>query len=153
MKSVINISFLTNKYINDEQPWALKDKNIEKMNNILHISLEQIAKISILLNPIIPISSSKVLDALNIETKYRNLSFLNPLCFLMNIIHLQNEVQHFYLGPVAISHYAFVNHLLNNKCYTTLYHRDHCFWYDVLKQVANHNVRFQIHMKCIRFYF
>ena len=54
IKSVINISFLTNKYINDEEPWKLKKNNIEKMNNILHLSLEQIAKISILLSPLIP---------------------------------------------------------------------------------------------------
>ena len=77
IKSVINISFLTNKYINDEEPWKLKNKDIKKMNNILHLSLEQIAKISILLNPIIPKSTNKVLDALNIDTDSRNLSFLN----------------------------------------------------------------------------
>ena len=47
------------------------------MNNILHITLEQIAKISILLNPIIPNKSSKVLDALNVKTDKRNLSFLD----------------------------------------------------------------------------
>ena len=76
IKSVINISFLTNKYINDEEPWKLKKTDIERMNNILHIALEQIAKISILLNPIIPISSTKVLSALNIDEKLRNLSFI-----------------------------------------------------------------------------
>tara|TARA_Y100000590_G_scaffold449487_1_gene587663 strand:- start:6168 stop:7706 length:1539 start_codon:yes stop_codon:yes gene_type:complete len=77
IKTVINISFLTNKYINDEEPWKLKNSNIQKMNNILHISLEQIGKISILLNPIIPDSSKKVLDALNINTDKRNHSFLD----------------------------------------------------------------------------
>ena len=77
IKSVINISFLTNKYINDEEPWKLKKNNIEKMNNILHLALEQIAKISILLNPIIPEKSSKVLNALNINTELRNLTFLD----------------------------------------------------------------------------
>ena len=77
IKSVINISFLTNKYINDEEPWKLKKTNLEKMNNILHIALEQIAKISILLNPIIPKKTSKVLDALNINTDLRNLAFLD----------------------------------------------------------------------------
>jgi len=76
LKSVIKISFLTNKYINDEEPWKLKNDNIEKMNNILHLSLEQIAKISILLNPIIPLSSNKVLDALNISKNKRDLSFI-----------------------------------------------------------------------------
>ena len=30
MKSVINISFLTNKYINDEEPWKLKKKILIK---------------------------------------------------------------------------------------------------------------------------
>ena len=77
IKSVIDISFLTNKYINDEEPWKLKKNDTEKMNNILHISLEQIAKISILLNPIIPSSTSKVLNALNVKTELRDLSFLD----------------------------------------------------------------------------
>ena len=77
IKSVINISFLTNKYINDEEPWRLKKSNSEKMNNILHLALEQIVKISILLNPIIPNKTSKVLDALNISIKLRNLAFLD----------------------------------------------------------------------------
>ena len=77
IKSVINISFLTNKYINDTEPWKLKNDDNKKMNNILHIALEQIAKISILLNPIIPNSTSKVLDALNIKKELRNLSFLD----------------------------------------------------------------------------
>ena len=77
IKSVINISFLTNKYINDEEPWKLKKNNVEQMNNILHIALEQIAKISILLSPIIPNASAKVLNALNINTELKNFSFLD----------------------------------------------------------------------------
>ena len=77
IKSVINISFLTNKYINDEEPWKLKKTDIERMNNVLHIAIEQIARISILLNPIIPTASAKVLDALNIKAELRNLSFLD----------------------------------------------------------------------------
>ena len=67
---------MTNKYINDEETWKLKKNNIEKMNNILHLALEQIAKISILLNPIVPQATTKVLKALKISAKSRNLSFL-----------------------------------------------------------------------------
>ena len=88
IKSVINISFLTNKYINDEEPWKLKKNNIEKMNNILHLSLEQIAKISILLNPIIPNATIKVLEALKIKDKFRNLSFLEGENIISNEIKL-----------------------------------------------------------------
>ena len=90
IKSVINISFLTNKYINDEEPWKLKDTNIEKMNNILHTALEQIAKISMLLNPIIPDSTTKVLNALNIDEGLRNMSFLDGKNILENEVSISN---------------------------------------------------------------
>ena len=90
IKSVVNISFLTNKYINDEEPWNLKKSNLEKMNNILHISLEQIAKISILLSPIIPDKTSKVLDALNINNDLRNLAFFDGEDVLHKDISLNN---------------------------------------------------------------
>ena len=90
IKAVIDISFLTNKYINDEQPWKLKKTDTKKMNNVLHICLQQIAKISILLNPIIPIKSSKVLDALNINSKKRNMSFLDDQDVLDDQIKIEN---------------------------------------------------------------
>ena len=90
IKSVIGISFLTNKYINDEEPWKLKKSDIDKMNNILHIALEQIAKISILLNPIIPMASNKVLDSLNIKPENRNNSFLDGEKIIPNSINLSS---------------------------------------------------------------
>ena len=90
IKSVIDISFLTNKYINDEEPWKLKKSNKDKMNNILHISLDQIAKISVLLNPIIPIATNKVLDSLSIKKNNRNLSFLDGKDLLGKKIEIKN---------------------------------------------------------------
>jgi len=90
IKSVIDISFLTNKYVNDEEPWKLKNTNVKRMNDILFISLEQIAKISILLNPIIPLATTRVLDALNVDLKQRNLSFLNNKNILENKIKIDN---------------------------------------------------------------
>ena len=90
IKSVISISFLTNKYINDEEPWKIKKTDIEKMNNILYLAVEQIAKISILLNPIIPKASSKVLDSLNINPDLRNLSFLDGKRIFDNKIKIKN---------------------------------------------------------------
>ena len=47
------------------------------MNNILYLALEQIAKISILLNPLIPKSTFKVLEALNIKNNLINNNFLD----------------------------------------------------------------------------
>ena len=90
IKSVISISFLTNKYINDAEPWKLKKTNISKMNNILHLSLEQIGKISILLNPIIPMATSKVLNALNISKDKRNLSFIKGSYILPDEVNIND---------------------------------------------------------------
>ena len=60
------------------------------MNNILHLSLEQIAKISILLNPIIPNATEKVLDALNIKNEFKNLSFLDKNILLDDKVKIKN---------------------------------------------------------------
>ena len=90
IKLVVDISFLTNKYINDEEPWKLKKSDLEKMNNILHLSLEQIAKISILLNPIIPESTNKVLNALNIKKDQKDLSFLDKKKIFPNDININD---------------------------------------------------------------
>ena len=69
IKMVVNFSFEANKYFNDSEPWSLKTKDPERMNAILHTILEQIKNISILLNPIIPISTKKVLDTINLSEK------------------------------------------------------------------------------------
>jgi methionyl-tRNA synthetase len=67
IKMVVNFSFDANKYFNDSEPWALKTKDPERMNAILHTISEQIKNISILLNPIIPVSTKKVLDTINLS--------------------------------------------------------------------------------------
>ena len=90
IKSVIKMSFLTNKYINDEEPWKLKKSDTIKMNNILHISLVNIGKIAMLLNPIIPLSTVKVLDALNLKKESRNLSFLDGNFLLQDRVKVNN---------------------------------------------------------------
>ena len=84
------MSFSTNKYINDEEPWKLKKSDTNKMNNILHTSLLQIGKIAILLNPIIPLSTTKILDALNLKKENRNLSFLDNKILLSDKVKVNN---------------------------------------------------------------
>jgi len=66
LKKVISFSFDANKYFNDSEPWAVKKVNIVRMNTILFTIVEQIKNISLLLNPIIPIATNKILDKINI---------------------------------------------------------------------------------------
>ena len=47
----------------------LKKNDPERMNAILFTTCEQIKNLSILLNSIIPISTEKVLETMNIEKK------------------------------------------------------------------------------------
>jgi methionyl-tRNA synthetase len=69
IKIVVNFSFDANKYFNDLEPWTVKKKDLERMNTILYTITQQIKNISILLAPIIPNSTKKVLNTMNIESK------------------------------------------------------------------------------------
>ena len=82
IKEVINCSFNANKYFNDLQPWALKKNNPERMNAVIYTILNQIRSISILLNPIIPNSSKKILNALGVSEKDIKLEKLMDTKFL-----------------------------------------------------------------------
>ena len=66
MNFIINQLFAANKYFNDQEPWK-KKADIERLNTIVYVALELIRKITIMLNPIIPESSNKVLKALNLN--------------------------------------------------------------------------------------
>ena len=69
IKTVVSFSFDANKYFNDSEPWTVKKKDPERMNAILFTIVDQIKNISILLNPIIPDATNKVLSMINISNK------------------------------------------------------------------------------------
>jgi methionyl-tRNA synthetase len=77
IKKVVDFSFDANKYFNDLQPWSLKKTNIERMNTILFTIVVQIKNISILLSPIIPLSSEKILNIMNLEEQEKKLKAIN----------------------------------------------------------------------------
>jgi len=77
IKKVVEFSFNANKYFNDLEPWALKKTNVERMNTILYTIVTQIKNISILLSPIIPISSHKILDIMNLKKDDRFLKSIS----------------------------------------------------------------------------
>ena len=63
---IIDCLFEANKYFNDQEPWK-KKSDVVRLNTIVYVSLEIIRKVSILLNPIIPDTSLKVLDIFNLK--------------------------------------------------------------------------------------
>ena len=82
IKTVVSYSFDSNKYFNDSEPWSVKKKDPERMNAIIFTICEQIKNISILLNSIIPISTNKVLETMNIKKENRSINQITSLdCF------------------------------------------------------------------------
>lgn len=77
IRKVVEFSFDANKYFNDLQPWSLKKNNIERMNTILFTIVLQIKNICILLNPIIPLSSDKIFDIMNLDNSKKKLKAIN----------------------------------------------------------------------------
>ena len=90
IKIVVKFSFEANKYFNDTEPWSFKNKQPERMNSILNTIVLQIRNISILLNPIIPLSTKKVLDTINLSDKDILISNINNQNNLKNEKELKN---------------------------------------------------------------
>ena len=64
MTFIIDRLFAANKYFNDQEPWKKKNDRI-RLNTIVYTALELIRKITILLYPVMPETSVKVLNIFN----------------------------------------------------------------------------------------
>ena len=90
VKHVVGFSFEANKYFNDSEPWALKKRDPERMRTILFTIMHQIKNISILLNPIIPNASNKILNAMNISKEDITLDKINDMNALNHVKEIDN---------------------------------------------------------------
>jgi len=77
IKKIWDIIFSANKYFNDNKPWELKDTDKENFENVLHVTAEIIKQIGVMIYPIMPDTSSKILTFFNIKTKVITLDMLN----------------------------------------------------------------------------
>ena len=73
--------FSANKYFNDQEPWN-KKKDKDRLNTIIYVSLEIIRKLSIMLYPIIPESSLKVLKVFDLNEENISLESVKNNDFL-----------------------------------------------------------------------
>ena len=89
IKLVVSFSFEANKYFNDSEPWAVKKNDPSRMKTILFTISEQIKNISILLNPIIPQATGKILEIMNISKDDININSINK----SNVINHNKELK------------------------------------------------------------
>ena len=88
IKTVVRFSFDANKYFNDSEPWAVKKNDPKRMNAILFTIVEQIKNISILLNPIIPNATNKVLAMINVSPENISIDKIKDA----NILNNEKEI-------------------------------------------------------------
>ncbi len=75
MNFIVDKLFASNKYFNDQEPWKKKDDKL-RLNTIVYTALELIRKITILLYPVMPQTSVKVLNIFNIRENLIDFSTL-----------------------------------------------------------------------------
>ena len=73
MNFIVDRLFASNKYFNDQEPWKKKN-DVIRLNSIVYTALELIRKITILLYPVMPTTSVKVLNIFNINEDKINFS-------------------------------------------------------------------------------
>lgn len=70
-----------NKYIDAAAPWTLRKSHPKRMETILYVLLEVLRKVTILYQPIIPESASRILDQLQIPESERTFAHLDEDAF------------------------------------------------------------------------
>jgi len=67
-----------NKYIDEQAPWTLKKSNTERMGTVLYTLVEVLRCLAIILQPIMPKSSTEMLNQLNVPIDQRVFTSLTP---------------------------------------------------------------------------
>ncbi|HAD86369.1 MAG TPA: methionine--tRNA ligase [Rhodospirillaceae bacterium] len=73
-----------NRYVDQAAPWKLKKEDPEKMDAVLYVLAETIRNVTIVLQPFMPDSCSKILDQLSVPTDKRSFSHLSSVDNLMD---------------------------------------------------------------------
>ncbi len=82
MNFIVDRLFASNKYFNDQEPWKKKDDNL-RLSSIVYTSLELIRKITILLHPVMPQTTIKVLNTFNVQEQNIQFSSIDNNEFLV----------------------------------------------------------------------
>jgi methionyl-tRNA synthetase len=77
LNSVWAVVAEANRYFAGEAPWALAKTDPQRQRTVLYVTAEVIRQIAILTQPVMPESSSKMLDMLGIPSDQRNFAVLD----------------------------------------------------------------------------
>ncbi len=67
LNELMNLARLGNKYLTDMEPWKLAKTDPEKVKEIMFVSLQIVGNLTILSDPFLPFTSTKLSEMLNIK--------------------------------------------------------------------------------------
>jgi len=67
LAELMNLARMGNKYLTDMEPWKIFKTNPEKVQQILNVSLQIVANLSVLSEPFLPFSSAKLQKMINLH--------------------------------------------------------------------------------------
>jgi methionyl-tRNA synthetase len=70
---------LCNKYMDTEAPWKLRKTDKRRMETVLYVLMESLRRIALLLGPVLPVSSSSILDQLRVSPEMRSFDSFRSL--------------------------------------------------------------------------
>ena len=68
LKEAMNLARLGNKYLTDTEPWAVAKTDMERVANIMNVSLQICANLAIAFESFLPFTSAKLAAMLNLES-------------------------------------------------------------------------------------
>ncbi len=69
MKEYMDVARFANKYFNDQEPWHSIKSSPEKCATTINLCLQTVRSLAILMHPVLPFTSQKVWDLLNLRGK------------------------------------------------------------------------------------
>ncbi len=78
LEAIISVAAKADAYIDAQAPWKLKKENPERMNTVLYVLAEVIRCLGIIIQPVVPDSSAKLLAQLKINEDERSFAHLAP---------------------------------------------------------------------------
>ena len=67
LEKLENAFTCANQYLDSQKPWVLRNDDINRMQDVLYITLEQICNITRALYPVIPRAAEKVFKSIGID--------------------------------------------------------------------------------------
>lgn len=68
---ILSVSHAANLYIDEQAPWTLKKTDLARMQTVLYVLAEVIRNLGLILQPLVPAASAKILDQVSVADDAR----------------------------------------------------------------------------------